>query len=59
MKSKSAVGPEDLFPAIAIVLLLFTPSIGGCWWWPLVVVAVILMLALVHVLRRTPRWTYR
>ena len=56
MKLKRAFGPEDLFLAIAIVLLFFTPLIGGYWWWPLIVVMAIIILALINVLRRTPRW---
>jgi hypothetical protein len=55
MKLKRALGLEELFATIAIVLLLFTPLIGGYWWWPLIVVGVIIILALVRVLRRTPR----
>jgi hypothetical protein len=43
---------EDLFLAIATVLLLFTPSLGGYWWWPLIIVGEIIVLALLCVLRR-------
>ena len=59
MKLKRAFGREDLFLAIAIMLLLFTPLVGGYWWWPLIVVAVITILALLRVLRRTPQWIDR
>ena len=54
-KQQRAFGLEDWLVAIAIMVLIFTPLVGGYWWWPLIVLAVIIMLALVHVLRRTPR----
>lgn len=55
MQMKRVFGRKDLFQAIAIVMLVFTPLIGGYWWWPIIVGVVFIMLALVHVLRRTPR----
>jgi hypothetical protein len=53
---KRAFGLKDLSLAIAIVLLLFTPLIGGHWGWSLIVIGVIIMLVIGHVVRRTPRW---